>query len=82
MKILSKVFETDGLIDHDHKLLIKKPFTDIPPGKVHILLIVDYKKDIRESEWLLAASKNPVFDFLKDPKEDIYSISDGKPFHD
>ena len=27
--------------------------------------------DIDEMEWLRAAAANPVFDFLKEPKEDI-----------
>jgi len=30
-------------------------------------------------EWLEAISRNPAFDFLKDPAEDIYSLKDGKP---
>ncbi|NES19027.1 MAG: hypothetical protein F6K41_08875 [Symploca sp. SIO3E6] len=38
--------------------------------------------DIEEETWLLAASRNPVFDDLHDQQEDIYSLSDGKPFHD
>jgi hypothetical protein len=25
---------------------------------------------------------NPAFHFLKDPAEDIYTLTDGKPFHD
>jgi hypothetical protein len=33
-----------------------------------------------EIEWLKAAANNPVFAFLQDPAEDIYSLSDGKPF--
>ncbi len=39
------------------------------------------EEDIDESEWLQAAAKNPAFDFLEDPAEDIYSITDGKPFN-
>ena len=35
-----------------------------------------------ESEWLRGASTNEAFDFLKDPAEDIYGPSDGKPFRD
>lgn len=38
--------------------------------------------DISEREWLRAAMKNPAFDFLRAPEEDIYSLDDGKPFHD
>jgi uncharacterized protein (DUF433 family) len=37
---------------------------------------------ISETEWLHAAAANPAFDFLKDPEEDIYTLSDGRPFYD
>ena len=33
-----------------------------------------------EEEWLKAVAKNPVFDYLKDSAEDIYTLNDGKPF--
>jgi Uma2 family endonuclease/Flp pilus assembly protein TadD len=38
--------------------------------------------EIDEREWLRSAASNPAFDFLKDPEEDIYTLADGKPFHD
>lgn len=38
--------------------------------------------DIDEREWFQAAATNPAFDFLKDPEEDVYTLTDGKPFHD
>jgi hypothetical protein len=38
--------------------------------------------DMREEqEWLQAATSNPAFEFLKDQEEDIYTLSDGKPFN-
>jgi hypothetical protein len=37
--------------------------------------------EMTESEWLKASLNNPAFDFLNDPEEDIYSMSDGKAFH-
>ncbi|MEI1373461.1 tetratricopeptide repeat protein [Nostoc sp. UHCC 0926] len=40
------------------------------------------EEEIDEQEWLKAAASNPVFDFLKDPEEDIYTLADGKPFND
>lgn len=47
--------------------------------EIEVALTAD---EITEQEWLKAASSNPVFDFLKDPEEDIYTLSDGKPFND
>ena len=35
-----------------------------------------------EDEWLRAASSNEAFEFLADPAEDIYKITDGEPFRD
>ena len=38
------------------------------------------EEDMNESEWLGSLSFNPAFDFLHNPDEDVYSITDGKPF--
>ena len=38
--------------------------------------------DLSEQEWLRGAAHSPAFEFLKDPAEDIYTPSDGKPFRD
>ncbi len=42
----------------------------------------DDSEEIDESEWLKAAASNPVFAFLNDPEEDIYTLDDGKPVDD
>ncbi|MEA3281958.1 MAG: DUF433 domain-containing protein [Euryarchaeota archaeon] len=39
------------------------------------------ESDLNETEWLQAAAVNPCLDFLKDIEEDIYTLSDGRPFH-
>jgi hypothetical protein len=40
-----------------------------------------YEKDeeAEEREWLQFISKNPAFDDLKHPGEDLYTIEDGEP---
>ena len=35
-----------------------------------------------EKLWMNLISKNPAFDFLSEPEEDIYSLKDGDPFND
>ena len=35
-----------------------------------------------ESVWMNSISNNSAFDFLNDPREEIYSKSDGEPFDD
>jgi hypothetical protein len=42
----------------------------------------DPQADFLESEWLRAVTANPAFDFLKEPREDVYTLADGKPFLD
>lgn len=43
-------------------------------------ILIPDQADIDEREWLQAATTNPAFDFLKEPEEEIYTPTDGKPF--
>ena len=52
------------------------------PARVRVIVFMPEEADIDEKEWLLAASRNPAFDFLKKSEEDIYTLADGRPFHD
>ncbi|EJY57270.1 hypothetical protein URH17368_0060 [Alicyclobacillus hesperidum URH17-3-68] len=36
-------------------------------------------EDIPEEAWLHALARNPAFEFLDDPSEDLYTVEDGKP---
>ncbi|MBM3435108.1 MAG: hypothetical protein FJY07_02695 [Bacteroidetes bacterium] len=49
--------------------------------RVLILLDDDISEQDEENLWLQSISKNPSFDFLSDPVEDIYSLKDGEPFN-
>lgn len=40
------------------------------------------KAEQEEYEWLKAVVRNPAFESLKEPEEDIYTLADGEPFHD
>lgn len=51
---------------------------DFSNKSAKVIILTD--SDITDKEWMQAISKNPVFDFLKDEGEDIYSLQDGKPF--
>lgn len=82
----SRAIEVTGSIDAKHNLVLDAPlpFSMCKNVRVIILLPEDQKtydtSEIDESEWLYTASRNPVFDFLKDDKEDIYTAEDGVPF--
>ncbi len=82
MEILSKTIETTGIIDEENQLQLDEPLPIKGPTRVRVLIMLDEEDDIDQSEWLRAAASNPAFDFLKDPEEDIYTITDGKPFND
>ena len=49
---------------------------------VRVSHLLPQETDINETEWLQAAAANPAFYFLEDPEEDIYTLSDGRPFYD
>lgn len=77
-----KAIETTGTIDQKGILKLNKSL-HFRNRKVRIIILVDEKNDGEEdSLWLKSISSNPAFDFLKDKEEDIYSLSDGKPFND
>jgi hypothetical protein len=48
------------------------------------LILLEDDPDEKEEEmlWLKSVSKNPAFDFLNEPAQDIYSLSDGEPLND
>ncbi len=47
--------------------------------RVRVILLLD-QDGAEEQEWLKALASNPAFDFLNDPREDIYTLEDGKPY--
>ena len=82
MKGTVKAIETTGTIDDQHRLIIlDKPLPIAKKGRVRVIILFSEETDIDEREWLHAATTSPAFDFLKEPGEDIYTQSDGKPFH-
>jgi hypothetical protein len=71
--------ETTGRIESNGKIVIDETFSVNVPTSVRVIVLFPESEDFNESEWLQAASKNEAFDFLNDPEEDIYSLTDGKP---
>lgn len=48
--------------------------------QVRVIVLVEDNADIQNKDWLASAAKNPAFDFLHDPEEDVYTLNDGVPF--
>lgn len=82
MKAVEKAIETTATIDKDRRLVLDEPLPVEGPAKVRVIVLLPENDDVDESEWLRAASENPAFEFLVEPGEDIYTLKDGKPFHD
>jgi hypothetical protein len=73
--------ELEAAIDDQHRLHLDASLPGAAPGPVRVLVLIPSGNDPDESEWLRYAAANPAFDFLEDPAEDIYSPTDGKPYH-
>ncbi len=79
--------EVTGTVDEAGRLALDEPLSRVGPGRVRLIVLFatpahDREAIAEEREWLHAAATNAAFDFLKDPVEDIYTASDGIPFHD
>jgi hypothetical protein len=77
-----KAVEMTGTIDEHRELRLDEPLPFNGPNRVRVIILMPEEGDPSEEEWVRAAASNPAFAFLRDPAEDIYNISDGKPFRD
>ena len=82
MEVITKAIEAAGTIDAQRQLVLDEPLPVVGPTKVRVIILLPEEADIDEMEWLQAAAANPVFDFLKEPEEDIYTLANGRPFYD
>lgn len=70
--------ETIAHIDQFGNITLPKPLK-VRNQNVRIIILFPEGEEISDEAWLQVAAKNPVFDFLQDEEEDIYSLEDGKP---
>ena len=76
-----KAIETTGRLEKSGVLKLDKPIAISKKNqKVKVIILYGEEDEIEEKEWLASLSNNASFSFLKNKKEDIYSLSDGKPF--
>lgn len=74
--------ETTGIVDAQHQLRLDEPLPIPRQSRVRVIVLVPEAEDVSEEAWAKAASAGPAFNFLKDAAEDVYTVADGKPFHD
>ena len=75
-------FEMTGIIDKHNQLKLDGFLPFSGPKRVRVIVLSSIDEEIDEKVWLKAASQNSSFAFLAEQEEDIYSPTDGKPFHD
>ena len=73
-----KAIETTGTFENNGLLRLEN-IVNIKQKKVKVILLFNDEDETDNQLWLQALSTNPAFDFLKDEKENIYSVNDGKP---
>lgn len=84
-KIMTQAFraiEVQATVADGRRILLDDPLPDPSPSRVRVIILLADESEIDERAWLRAASENHVFGFLNDPAEDLYTLADGKPFHD
>ena len=69
--------DKSGLLKLDYRL-------GKPEKNVRILILLEDEPYQQEDEklWMDSVSKNPAFNFLNEPEEDVYTIKDGEAFDD
>lgn len=78
-----KALEVGGTIDEQRQLHLDEPLPVDGPSRVRvIILLAEQPDDLEDRQWLRAGASNSAFAFLADPEEDVYTLADGKPFHD
>jgi hypothetical protein len=77
-----RAIETTARIDTRRSLQLDEDLPVESQGPVRVIILFPESEDLGEAEWLAAAASNPAFDDLADPREDVYTLQDGKPFVD
>jgi len=74
-----KTFELVGHVDSQHNLHVELP-TDIQAGPVKVTVQAVTTED-EDGDWRALISQSWAKDWC-DPREDIYTLEDGKPSHE
>jgi len=82
MESTMTAIEITGTVDEQHRLQLDGVLPISGPRRVRVIVLYPLSEEWDETEWLQAADRNPAFAVLREPKEDIYTIDDGEPFHD
>lgn len=76
-----RTFKLVGQVDEQHRLSVEVP-AEVPPGLVKVILEVPSGEEEEASTAWAEAVARAWADDWSDPREDIYSLEDGKPEHE
>ncbi|WP_192822325.1 hypothetical protein [Rufibacter sp. LB8] len=76
-----RAIEATGKIDKQGNLRLDNPLL-MREKNVKVIILLSDEEEQEEKLWMKAMATNPAFDFLHEAEEDIYKLTDGKPFHD
>ncbi len=74
-----QAIEISAQVDQFGNLHLLNPLR-LRSQKVRLIILVPQADEISEEDWAYAI-KNPAFQFLNEPEEDIYTIHDGQPIN-
>ncbi len=74
-----KPIELIGHVDEQHQLHVELP-ADVQPGPVKVTLLPATAED-EDADWRALISQSWAKDW-SDPREDVYTLEDGKPSHE
>jgi hypothetical protein len=80
MEATMTAIETTGTVDEDRRLRLDEDLPFAGPMRVRVIVLYPLAEGVDEDEWLRAAARNPAFQDLERPEEDVYSLEDGAPF--
>lgn len=73
--------EMTGTVDENSQLQLDGHIPVRGPLRVRVIVLYPQQEE-DEAQWWYAATRSPALTELRDAKEDIYSLDDGKPFDD
>jgi len=82
MEAAMTAIEMTGTVDENHRLRLDEDLPVSGPMRVRVIVLYPLAEGADEDEWLRAAARNPAFQDLEAPEEDLYSREDGEPFRD
>ena len=80
METAMTAIEMTGYINEHQQLELDGVIPVTGPRRVRVIVLYSLEDIWDETAWLQAASRNSAFEFLNDPAEDIYTLTDGVPF--